>query len=166
MVFFSFQQDANGQEESQVLKRRWYFLIATIPLTCIVFTVWIIWQGIRFHNHQIDDDLTKALADGIVMDTMKRDFDIDIGENLMSLRRARTSDESIAIIQTGRVHQVSSTLEPYVAIEHVPIPVAPPGSAGYLPMQHDVVAFSGPLWKQCKLQKQHYSLIRLKHSAC
>jgi hypothetical protein len=44
MVFFNFQEDADGQEQFQVSSRWWYYLVITIPLTGIVFATWIIWQ--------------------------------------------------------------------------------------------------------------------------
>ncbi|KAF8858725.1 hypothetical protein BDZ45DRAFT_784875 [Acephala macrosclerotiorum] len=43
-VFFNFQQSPGGQEEFQVSTDWWYYLVVTLPLTVIVFTVWIIWQ--------------------------------------------------------------------------------------------------------------------------
>lgn len=48
MTFFSFQQDSAGNQEFQVSEKWWYFLAATIPLTAVVFLVWIVWQKLRF----------------------------------------------------------------------------------------------------------------------
>ncbi len=47
MSFFNFSQDADGRQSYQVSERWWYFLAATIPLTIVVFVVWIAWQRVR-----------------------------------------------------------------------------------------------------------------------
>jgi len=52
MVFFNFQEDANGQEQFQVSKRWWYYVVTTVPLTGLVFVVWIAWQRVRFRKRE------------------------------------------------------------------------------------------------------------------
>jgi hypothetical protein len=59
MAFFNFQQDNNGQQQLQVSDRWWYFLAATIPLTIVVFAVWITWQKIRARKFKEQDVLAQ-----------------------------------------------------------------------------------------------------------
>lgn len=55
MTFFNFQQDDGGHQDFQVSRRWWYFLAATIPLTILVFMVWIVWQKIRARRFERED---------------------------------------------------------------------------------------------------------------
>jgi hypothetical protein len=55
MTFFNFQQDELGNQQFQVSTRWWYFLAATLPLTVLVFTVWIVWQKIRARRFERED---------------------------------------------------------------------------------------------------------------
>jgi surface polysaccharide O-acyltransferase-like enzyme len=55
MTFFNFQEDNTGNQQFQVSEKWWYFLAATIPLTIIVFLVWIAWQKWRFRTLAEED---------------------------------------------------------------------------------------------------------------
>jgi flagellar biosynthesis/type III secretory pathway M-ring protein FliF/YscJ len=58
MTFFNFQQD-DGNQQFQVSNRWWYFLAATIPLTVLVFMVWIVWQKVRARRFEREDLLER-----------------------------------------------------------------------------------------------------------
>jgi hypothetical protein len=72
MVFFNFQQDADGQQEFRVSNRWWYYLAATIPTTFIVFFVWLVWRRIRLRKHQLELPLTNPPNDGRELPEDKR----------------------------------------------------------------------------------------------
>jgi len=64
MTFFNFQQDSTGNQEFQVSDRWWYFLAATIPLTLLVFVVWIVWQRLRWRRFKDEDALGVGVGVG------------------------------------------------------------------------------------------------------
>ena len=82
MVFFDFQEDASGTQTFQVSDRWWYFLAATIPLTVIVFVVWIVWQKLRF---------TKQYNEGHVEQVQQAGVETHQGMELKSIRLQRVS---------------------------------------------------------------------------
>ena len=47
MTFFTNSADASGNPTLKVLPQWWYFPVATIPLTALVFGFWKLWQGQR-----------------------------------------------------------------------------------------------------------------------
>ena len=47
MTFFNAGVDASGKATLSVLPEWWYFPVATIPLTVLVFICWIFWQRQR-----------------------------------------------------------------------------------------------------------------------
>lgn len=87
MTFFNFQPDANGQQEFRVSDRWWYFLAATVPLTCVVFTVWIVWQRIRFRNQQMENMTSNYVGDDVGLDG----FDMNDENNNVEPPRALKS---------------------------------------------------------------------------
>jgi hypothetical protein len=62
MVFFNVSPDLDGNLQLRVYDRWWYFLAATIPTTLIVFVVWVVWQRIRFRNHERESNIREASA--------------------------------------------------------------------------------------------------------
>jgi ammonia channel protein AmtB len=44
MVFFDFTVDVNGRSAFTVSHRIWYYVVITVPLTILVFAVWVTWQ--------------------------------------------------------------------------------------------------------------------------
>lgn len=77
MTFFNFQIDNSGHEQFQVSKRWWYFLVATIPLTALVFAVWIIWQKIRIKKFREEDVTEKRRVQRAEQMAFGQDFDDD-----------------------------------------------------------------------------------------
>jgi ABC-type glucose/galactose transport system permease subunit len=55
MTFFNFEEDNLGNQQFQVSDKWWYFLAATIPLTIAVFSIWIIWQKLKFGEVKQDE---------------------------------------------------------------------------------------------------------------
>jgi membrane protein YdbS with pleckstrin-like domain len=55
MTFFNFQEDDTGNQQFQVSNKWWYFLAFTIPLTSVVFLIWIAWQKWRFRSQAEED---------------------------------------------------------------------------------------------------------------
>src|SRR5437667_9337426 len=53
MVFFDFSIGETGREVFRVSGRLWLFLAVTVPLTLLVFAVWIIWQRWRARRKEI-----------------------------------------------------------------------------------------------------------------
>ena len=47
MVFFNDTVDAKGRDVFSISSRWWYFLAITLPLTIIVFAVWLVWTRQR-----------------------------------------------------------------------------------------------------------------------
>jgi hypothetical protein len=91
MTFFNFQPDENGQQEFQVSDRWWYFLAATVPLTCVVFTVWIVWQRIRFRKCQVENMASNYVGDDVELDA----FDGNGGNNNVGPPRALKSRKTL-----------------------------------------------------------------------
>lgn len=51
MVFFNSKTNQNGRESLVVGQQWWLFPVITIPLTILVFTVWVLWQRHRNRSH-------------------------------------------------------------------------------------------------------------------
>jgi hypothetical protein len=60
MTFFNFQQDSTGNQQFQVSQKWWYFLASTVPLTLVVFLVWIAWSRWRFRTLAEEDKKDKS----------------------------------------------------------------------------------------------------------
>lgn len=50
MTFFNVGTDSSGNATLSVLPQWWYYPVATLPLTIIVFIIWRIWQQKRAHR--------------------------------------------------------------------------------------------------------------------
>lgn len=48
MVFFDTKTSENGRESLNVGSQWWIFPVITIPLTILVFVIWVRWQ--KYHN--------------------------------------------------------------------------------------------------------------------
>lgn len=44
MVFFNYAVDVNGKAIFTVSPRIWYYVAIAVPLTILVFAVWVAWQ--------------------------------------------------------------------------------------------------------------------------
>jgi hypothetical protein len=75
MTFFNFQEDGVGREQFQVSKRWWYFLAATIPLTALVFVIWIVWQKIRLRRFREEDVMSTRHGVRIGSTAFGQEFD-------------------------------------------------------------------------------------------
>jgi magnesium-transporting ATPase (P-type) len=51
-VFFNVGQDTSGSESFWVSQRWWYYLVVTVPLTVLVFVVWLLWREKRMRKHE------------------------------------------------------------------------------------------------------------------
>lgn len=66
MTLFNFQEDSTGNQQFQVTDKWWYFIAATVPLTAIVFLIWIFWQKWRFRRANKDSKMIRLrLGDAI-----------------------------------------------------------------------------------------------------
>ncbi|KAE9365450.1 hypothetical protein N431DRAFT_430947 [Stipitochalara longipes BDJ] len=63
MTFFNFQEDNTGNQQFQVSDKWWYFVAATVPLTAVVFVVWIFWQKWRFGRANKDSKTVRVRLD-------------------------------------------------------------------------------------------------------
>lgn len=50
MTIFNVGTDSSGNATLSVLPQWWYYPVATLPLTIIVFIIWRIWQQNRAHK--------------------------------------------------------------------------------------------------------------------
>ena len=53
MVFFDTRPNGNGSESILVGSQWWLFPAITIPLTIVVFAVWVFWQRYRNRNLKV-----------------------------------------------------------------------------------------------------------------
>ena len=51
MSFFNFTADATGKQKMFVSQEIWWFPVATVPLTLLVFVLWRLWQQRRLRQH-------------------------------------------------------------------------------------------------------------------
>jgi hypothetical protein len=58
MVFFNAKPNGNGSESLLVGSQLWLFPAITIPLTILVFAIWVFWQ--RYRNRTISGTLDVA----------------------------------------------------------------------------------------------------------
>jgi hypothetical protein len=77
MTFFNFEVDERGRQHFQVSERWWYFLAATIPLTAVVFAVWIVWQRIRLQQFREEDVKAKLREERLEPPVYGHEFDED-----------------------------------------------------------------------------------------
>lgn len=50
MSFFNFTADVAGKQKMSVSPEFWWFPVATIPLTLLVFVLWRLWQQRRLRQ--------------------------------------------------------------------------------------------------------------------
>ena len=50
MSFFNNTTDASGKQKLSILPEIWWFPVATIPLTVLVFVLWRLWQQRRLNQ--------------------------------------------------------------------------------------------------------------------
>jgi hypothetical protein len=63
MSFFNFSIGADGKEALRVSGKWWLFLAVTVPLTLLVFAVWISWQQWRVRRKEVT--LPLEFGDGL-----------------------------------------------------------------------------------------------------
>jgi surface polysaccharide O-acyltransferase-like enzyme len=63
MTFFNFQENNTGNQQFQVSDKWWYFVAATVPLTAVVFVIWIFWQKWRFGRANKDSKTVRVRLD-------------------------------------------------------------------------------------------------------
>lgn len=56
MVFFNSASDSNGRANVTVSPQWWYFIAITVPLTIVVFSVWVLWKRWRDNVQEINNE--------------------------------------------------------------------------------------------------------------